>query len=128
MADITCAKCGEPWDAYGVDHGDMTVAEAGRFHKGEGCPSCGFGGRCPSCDGSGRDTSGYGHGFGHTCGICRDKGYVLAWEPHKQGGLSPYKVGHFYTGYSPGVREVADPDLRPRQDGFEDLPGEDRHP
>ncbi len=44
MSDIYCAKCGEPWDAYGVRHGeDMTPEEAGRFLAGEGCPCCRFG-------------------------------------------------------------------------------------
>ncbi len=42
--DIECAKCGEPWDAWGVfHHEDMTRAEARRFLAGEGCPSCDFG-------------------------------------------------------------------------------------
>lgn len=43
MSDISCAKCGEPWDAYGVSHGDMEPEEAERFLNGEGCPSCRFG-------------------------------------------------------------------------------------
>ncbi len=51
MSDITCAKCGEPWDAYGVRHGDMDDEEAERFLNGEGCPCCGFG---TKCNGTGR--------------------------------------------------------------------------
>ena len=43
MSDILCAMCGEPWDAYGVSHGDMTSDEAARFLAGAGCPSCEFG-------------------------------------------------------------------------------------
>ena len=43
MSDILCAVCGEPWDAYGVYHGDMTPDEAERFLAGEGCPACEFG-------------------------------------------------------------------------------------
>ena len=43
MSDIYCALCGEPWDAYGVTHGDMEKWEASKFRKGEGCPSCDFG-------------------------------------------------------------------------------------
>jgi len=35
-----CIKCGEPWDTYGVFHGDMTKEEAKRFLKGLGCPAC----------------------------------------------------------------------------------------
>jgi hypothetical protein len=41
--DIYCEKCAEPWDYLGVDEGDMTCTEAGRFHAGEGCPACKFG-------------------------------------------------------------------------------------
>lgn len=40
MADIHCAVCGEPWDAYGVQHGDMLPWEAALFRKGAGCPCC----------------------------------------------------------------------------------------
>jgi hypothetical protein len=43
MSDILCSVCGEPWDAYGVHHGDMTTDEAERFLSGEGCPACEFG-------------------------------------------------------------------------------------
>jgi hypothetical protein len=47
--DYFCAKCGEPWDAYGVHLAlngkvsDMTKEEAERFMRAEGCPSCNFG-------------------------------------------------------------------------------------
>lgn len=40
MADINCAVCGEPWDAYGVRWGDMEKWEAELFKKGAGCPCC----------------------------------------------------------------------------------------
>lgn len=40
MGDIICAICGEPWDAYGVRHGDMTKSEAQKFLAGKGCPCC----------------------------------------------------------------------------------------
>lgn len=40
MGDIHCRICGEPWDAYGVDNGDMTRLEAKLFKGGLGCPSC----------------------------------------------------------------------------------------
>jgi len=54
MGDVHCAKCGEPWDAYGVRHGDMTPEEAKRFWAGEGCPCCRTQDRpCPSCKGTG---------------------------------------------------------------------------
>ena len=60
MGDINCAKCGEPWDAYGVRNGDMTEEEAKKFLAGEGCPGCGFGSKCPQCHGTGK------HRFGIT--------------------------------------------------------------
>lgn len=40
MSDIRCVVCGEPWDAYGVSHGDMYAWEADLFRKGAGCPCC----------------------------------------------------------------------------------------
>lgn len=40
MSDIKCVVCGEPWDAYGVTHGDMLKWEAKLFRAGAGCPSC----------------------------------------------------------------------------------------
>jgi len=43
VGDIYCRICGEPWDAYGVFHGDMTKEEAKLFLEGKGCPSCNFG-------------------------------------------------------------------------------------
>jgi len=38
--DIKCVVCGEPWDAYGVNNGDMLDWEADLFKKGAGCPCC----------------------------------------------------------------------------------------
>lgn len=40
MNDIKCVVCGEPWNAWGVDHGDMEKWEAELFRKGAGCPCC----------------------------------------------------------------------------------------
>ena len=40
MSDIRCVVCGEPWEAYGVNHGDMLPWEAKLFRAGAGCPSC----------------------------------------------------------------------------------------
>lgn len=40
MTDVRCVVCGEPWDYYGVSHGDMEKWEAELFRKGAGCPSC----------------------------------------------------------------------------------------
>jgi len=101
MADIKCARCGEPWDAYGVRNGDMEKNEAARFLKGEGCPCCGFGSRCPYCDGSGRETGPY-----PSCSCCRDKGYVLAWQPRTTVGR--FRNDRMYLGYDPKVRTLPD--------------------
>jgi len=38
--DVYCKRCGEPWDVYGVEHGDLDDEERRRFWAGEGCPSC----------------------------------------------------------------------------------------
>jgi hypothetical protein len=38
--DIKCVVCGEPWDSYGVDHGDMLPWESKLFRAGAGCPCC----------------------------------------------------------------------------------------
>jgi len=38
--DLYCQRCGEPWDAYGARHGDMTYEEYRRFIAGAGCPHC----------------------------------------------------------------------------------------
>lgn len=40
MSDIKCVRCGEPWDSYGVRHGDMLPWEAELFRQGAGCPCC----------------------------------------------------------------------------------------
>ena len=40
MADIKCVVCSEPYDAWGVNHGDMTRWQAILFKQGAGCPSC----------------------------------------------------------------------------------------
>jgi hypothetical protein len=38
--DIKCVVCGEPFDAFGVDHGDFLPWEAKLFRAGAGCPCC----------------------------------------------------------------------------------------
>ena len=38
--DVYCKRCGEPWDLYGVNNGDMTDEEKKRFWAGQGCPCC----------------------------------------------------------------------------------------
>ena len=38
--DIKCVVCGEPWDSWGTNHGDMTAWQYRLFQKGAGCPCC----------------------------------------------------------------------------------------
>lgn len=38
--DIYCIRCGEPWDAWGAQHGDMLEWEWQLFRAGAGCPAC----------------------------------------------------------------------------------------
>lgn len=38
--DLYCQRCGEPWDAYGVRHGDLTPEECDLFLDGKECPAC----------------------------------------------------------------------------------------
>ena len=40
MGDVICNICGEPWDFWGMMHGDMTKTEARTMLSGEGCPCC----------------------------------------------------------------------------------------
>lgn len=40
MSDVRCIICGEPWDHYGVKHGDMLEWESKLFLAGAGCPCC----------------------------------------------------------------------------------------
>jgi hypothetical protein len=105
MSDIYCAKCGEPWDSYGINRGncnrgegDVTGAESERFHKGEGCPSCGFGTRCPSCNGTGAQSD---PTCPHRCG----NGKLLAWSPQQNSNFR-YQSGVWYFGYAPNVKEI----------------------
>lgn len=99
MGDILCAKCGEPWDSYGVRHGDMEASAAARFNKGEGCPSCRFGTCCPLCSGTGKDSDRI---------KCCSHGEVSAWSPRSNVGH--YRAGECYTGYLPNVKHVRDPE------------------
>jgi len=38
--NIHCAICNEPWDDYGLSHGDVAAWEADMIRKGYGCPCC----------------------------------------------------------------------------------------
>lgn len=126
MSDITCSKCGEPWDGRDVqdaarssEHvGDLTHDEARRFLTGDGCPSCSFGEACPSCNGTGKESDTY---RGGTC--CRD-GRALVWspgrsmpgpkpsnvgEPVRELGYTGCEAGRWYIGYVPRVQLVTNP-------------------
>ena len=70
--DIKCAKCSEPWDAYGVRHGDMESGESQRFLLGEGCPTCNFGTTCPRCAGTGKERE------DHSPCYCRGEHFIIA--------------------------------------------------
>ena len=95
--DVNCAKCGEPWEAWGPTGFDaMDQSEADRFRAGKGCPACGFGTTCPSCSGSGEDAE--------YCKACGFNGMVLAWSPARS--ARRYVHGKWYHGYSPNVQEV----------------------
>lgn len=62
--DMHCVRCNEPWDIYGLTHGDVKAWEADAIKAGEGCPCCrgkeskDYGlkvsyievGRCADCD------------------------------------------------------------------------------
>lgn len=49
--DLYCQRCGEPWEAYYVQH-DMDLdgdpGDAVRFKRGEGCPHCKWGKTAPA--------------------------------------------------------------------------------
>jgi hypothetical protein len=96
MGDILCAKCAEPWDAYGVRHGDMSRQEADKFSRGKGCPICNFGTECASCGGTGKERS-YGR---DTCQTCMGSTKVLARR------LLRESSGRWSFGYIPNVKVV----------------------
>lgn len=118
MADVSCAKCGEPWDYYGVKNGDMDASESSRFLKGEGCPCCGFGTYCHMCGGTGKTSQGIHRA---SCN-CMD-GKVLIWQPSRSG--YGYSSEHWYTGYKPNVKTMDDDTLKiiRRDKGFESRDG-----
>lgn len=96
MSDIYCAKCGEPWDSYGitwdVGEGDMTPAEVKRFRKGEGCPACEFATICTRCRGTGIEPG--GSVLHSECQECHDQHYLIV---QRWGVLQKWQVG-----YAPG--------------------------
>ncbi len=38
--DVICAQCGEPWEYYGIEHGDFEEEDIEPFFRGDNCPSC----------------------------------------------------------------------------------------
>lgn len=46
--DTHCAICGEPWDIYGLSHGDVKAWEADAIRAGYGCPCCRQNGKEPT--------------------------------------------------------------------------------
>lgn len=40
MGDVRCAVCGDKWEQYGINHGDMAWWQADLLRAGAGCPSC----------------------------------------------------------------------------------------
>lgn len=38
--DVICAQCSEPWEYYGIEHGDFEEQDIEPFFKGESCPCC----------------------------------------------------------------------------------------
>jgi RecJ-like exonuclease len=99
MGDIKCARCGEPWDSYGVRHGDMEPDESEKFLAGKGCPSCGFATRCTECRGTGKIE------LEHHCEVCGGTNKILGWSAAKVTGHG-YQDGRWYFGYSPNVKVV----------------------
>ena len=37
--DVICAQCGEPWEYYGIEHGDFEEEDSEPFSRGDNCPS-----------------------------------------------------------------------------------------
>lgn len=48
MSDIYCSVCNEPWDIYGLSHGDVKAWEADAIRSGHGCPCCISNGKQPT--------------------------------------------------------------------------------
>lgn len=109
MSDIYCAKCGEPWDAYGIKHGDMEEEDAEKFMSGAGCPACHFGTVCVSCSGSGRIATCINCAYKKPVSGCNCK--ILVWSPRST--VRGYEAGVWYYGYRPEVVVVPSPDFLP---------------
>jgi hypothetical protein len=101
MPDVICRKCGEPWDSYGLQNGDVERTARRRILAGEGCPACGFGARCPSCAGSGKQKARFGTA---DCDHCYGLRTLTVWEvlngPHSR------RYPGIHYGSKPDVREL----------------------
>lgn len=98
MSDVTCAICGEPWDYYGLKHGDLRPEEAERFLHGQGCPTCGYGTRCTACYGTGRTPERYSRA---TCPDCYGKRFVFVRRC--LGAPEPF-YRQWFMGYQPTAK------------------------
>jgi hypothetical protein len=74
MGDLTCVRCGENWESFGITYakgeGDLTLDEVKKFLDGLGCPACEFGTICPRCQGGKIEKN--------NCSTCFGSGYVYA--------------------------------------------------
>lgn len=102
MSDVICAVCGEPWDYYGLKHGDVTPSEGRRILAGEGCPCCHFGQSCPTCRGTGHVRNQFG-----TCTTCF--GYHTVTLVTLLRGEERWIIQGSVTPETPRGRVIADP-------------------
>lgn len=92
--DINCAKCGEPFEAYFINH-ELPPEERRRFMNGDGCPCCHWGEHCPSCSGTGKRRT-----IGSTCSTCSGSHYFIM-RHHVEGE----GAGSYTSGYQPAIRK-----------------------
>lgn len=109
MSDVFCAVCNEPWDFYGLSHGDVTPAEGRRILAGEGCPCCHFGEACLTCRGSGCLRTPMG-----TCPTCF--GYHTITLVTLLRGEECWLLQGSVTPETPRGRTIADPTWAPFPD------------
>jgi hypothetical protein len=108
MTDIYCRKCGEGWNAYGVNQAeDMTKNEAYRFKRGHGCPHCDFGTSCTHCNGTGtKEVHKYAPGY---CSDCHGSGRVLARKIREGYKWPGHRFINWAFGYDNDVKPAAEP-------------------
>lgn len=110
MSDVTCAICEEPWEYYGVKHGDMEPEEADKFLKGQGCPYCGFGAKCPRCNGTGKHPLDTYYPEARCPTGCMGKGVLYARQTpiriRENGHV--FEVGEWCIAHRPNMRPLPD--------------------